>query len=288
MRRVQLLSLLLCLLSLQAFGQNDTLIGILRDAKLKAVKRYPVVLGRDNPVTVKTDRKGVFKFTEANLNDTLYLFAPKTDIVYKIPVSGYNYLHIQLKKVSFDIDRRYEPDPELREILERERNKILSSNTMGRKEIERSRCQDIFCLLRMMSGVQVQNNTVRIRGIGSVYGGNDPLIIVDGTQMDMSILSTLSVYDLKEIKILKEATIAAESPVTSDTMPLPQISIEDTESENATAAESLKPPASPDISAPSVTRYAEEYAPFRRQDRRERHEGDGRRIAAEAQLPPRC
>ena len=194
MRRVQLLSLLLCLLSLQAFGQNDTLIGILRDAKLKAVKRYPVVLGRDNPVTVKTDRKGVFKFTEANLNDTLYLFAPKTDIVYKIPVSGYNYLHIQLKKVSFDIDRRYEPDPELREILERERNKILSSNTMGRKE-------------RMMSGVQVQNNTVRIRGIGSVYGGNDPLIIVDGTQMDMSILSTLSVYDLKEIKILKEATI---------------------------------------------------------------------------------
>ena len=59
----------------------------------------------------------------------------------------------------------------------------------------------------MMSGVQVQNNTVRIRGIGSVYGGNDPLIIVDGTQMDMSILSTLSVYDLKEIKILKEATI---------------------------------------------------------------------------------
>lgn len=207
MRRVQLLSLLLCLLSLQAVGQNDTLIGILRDAKLKAVKRYPVVLGRDNPVTVKTDRKGVFKFTEANLNDTLYLFAPKTDIVYKIPVSGYNYLHIQLKKVSFDIDRRYEPDPELREILERERNKILSSNTMGRKEIERSRCQDIFCLLRMMSGVQVQNGTVRIRGIGSVYGGNDPLIIVDGTQMDMSILSTLSVYDLKEIKILKEATI---------------------------------------------------------------------------------
>ena len=142
-----------------------------------------------------------------NLNDTLYLFAPKTDIVYKIPVSGYNYLHIQLKKVSFDIDRRYEPDPELREILERERNKLLSSNTMGRKEIERSRCQDIFCLLRMMSGVQVQNNTVRIRGISSVYGGNDPLIIVDGTQMDMSILSTLSVYDLKEIKILKEATI---------------------------------------------------------------------------------
>ena len=207
MRRVQLLSLLLCRLSLQAFGQNDTLIGILRDAKLKAVKRYLVVLGRDNPVTVKTDQKGVFKFTEANLNDTLYLFAPKTDIVYKIPVSGYNYLHIQLKKVSFDIDRRYEPDPELREILERERNKILSSNTMGRKEIERSRCQDIFCLLRMMSGVQVQNNTVRIRGIGSVYGGNDPLIIVDGTQMDMSILSTLSVYDLKEIKILKEATI---------------------------------------------------------------------------------
>lgn len=52
---------------------------------------------------------------------------------------------------------------------------------------------------------------------------------------------------------LNEATIAAESPVTSDTMPLPQISIEETESENATAAESLKPPASPDISAPSVT-----------------------------------
>lgn len=207
MRRILFLSLLLCLASLQAMGQNDTLTGILRDARMKAVKRYPVVLGRHDPVTVKTDRKGVFRFTEADLNDTLYLFAPKTDIVYKIPVSGYNYLHIQLKKVSFDIDRRYEPDPELRAILERERNKTQSSSTMGRQEIERSRCQDIFCLLRMMSGVQVQNGTVRIRGIGSVYGGNDPLIIVDGAQMDTGILSTLSVYDLAEIKVLKEATI---------------------------------------------------------------------------------
>ena len=109
--------------------------------------------------------------------------------------------------MSFDIDRRHEPDPELRAILERERNKTQSSSTMGRQEIERSRCQDIFCLLRMMSGVQVQNGTVRIRGIGSVYGGNDPLIIVDGAQMDTGILSTLSVYDLAEIKVLKEATI---------------------------------------------------------------------------------
>ncbi len=199
---------LFCVLGIHTVsGQNDTLTGILRDAKMKAIKRYPVILGRENPITVKTTRKGVFTIPGANLNDTLYLFVPKTENVFKIPVLGYNYLHIQLKRGSFEIERSLEPDEALRKILDREYNKTSSSTTLTRQDIEASRCQDITCLLQRLSGLQVTSDGIRIRGINSIYGSNDPLIIVNGSQMDMSALYTISVYDIQEIKVLKEATI---------------------------------------------------------------------------------
>ena len=59
-------------------AQSDTLVGVLKDVSQKAIKRYPVTLGRVNPVTVKTNGKGMFMFPGANLQDTLFVKIKKT------------------------------------------------------------------------------------------------------------------------------------------------------------------------------------------------------------------
>ena len=57
------------------------------------------------------------------------------------------------------------------------------------------------------SGQPGQAATIRIRGIGSALGGNDPLYVVDGViTSDISFLST---QDIQSMEILKDASAAA-------------------------------------------------------------------------------
>lgn len=189
-------------------AQNDTLTGVLRDTKEKAIKRYEVRLGNNPGVTVKTDKNGVFVFPQASLEDTLYIDMNKKGKTAKVPVSGYSFLTIHLKEGSYEVDHRYEPDVALQEVLLRERKKMVSSSTLSKAEILQTRCQDIYCLLRRLSGVMVQNNGgIRIRGGASFNSSANALIVVNGIPMqDYSIMSTITVQDIEEITVLKDAT----------------------------------------------------------------------------------
>ncbi|MDR1557277.1 MAG: TonB-dependent receptor plug domain-containing protein [Tannerellaceae bacterium] len=197
--------LLMCPQALSA--QNDTLSGVLYNAKNKVIRNYPVTLGKLVPVTVKTSRNGVFIIPGANLEDTLYIGVPGEDKEIRIPVSGYNYLTVRLTKSNYEASHRLEPDAALLKILTRERNKMVSSSTMNKEEIVKSRCQDILCLLRQMSGVSMQGGSIRIRGVGSVNSSNDALVVLDGIPMnDLTILSSIHPRNLEEISVLKEGT----------------------------------------------------------------------------------
>jgi outer membrane receptor for ferrienterochelin and colicin len=188
-------------------AQNDTLTGVLYNAKNKVVRNYPVTLGKLAPVTVKTSRNGVFIIPEANLKDTLYIRIPGGKMEFQIPVSEYNYLTVRLMKSNYEINHYQEPDVALLKILNRERNKMISSSTMNKDEIEKSRCQDILCLLRRMSGVSIQGSSIQIRGVGSINSSNDALIVLDGIPMnDLSVLSSIHPRNLEEISILKEGS----------------------------------------------------------------------------------
>jgi outer membrane receptor for Fe3+-dicitrate len=183
------------------------LTGVLYNAKDKVIKNYPVTLGKHIPVTVKTNKNGLFSIPGANLWDTLYIELPREEKEIQIAVNGYNYLTVKLMKGNYETSRRLEPDAGLLKILNRERNKMISSATMNKEEIIKSRCQDIFCLLRQMSGVSMQDGSIRIRGIGSIHSSNDALVVLDGIPMnDLNILSSIPIHNLEEISILKEGT----------------------------------------------------------------------------------
>ena len=111
MKTIHYLSIIILSFSSQILlAQNDTLVGVLRDISDKIIKRYPVTLGSQNPITVKTNKHGVFTIPGANLNDTLFVTIKKTRNVVKVPVNGYNYITITLENSTFNAKRSFEPD----------------------------------------------------------------------------------------------------------------------------------------------------------------------------------
>lgn len=207
MRTITFLIIILLGCTQAMFSQSDTLIGVLHDAKKKPVKNHPVTLGSENPITVKTNRQGMFTIPNADLEDTLHIVVKKDNREVHIPVKGFNYITIDLTQTSFEADHRLEATPEIQEIIERERNKIVSSSVMSRSEIEKSRCQDIECVLRRLSGVTIVGGSVRIRGgINSLNATSGALIVVNGVPGDMSLLSSFHVRDIERIEALKDAS----------------------------------------------------------------------------------
>lgn len=58
--------------------------------------------------------------------------------------------------------------------------------------------------VRRMNGAPGQESTIRIRGANSLYGGNDPLVVVDGNYGSIP-----NMYDIESIEILKDASATA-------------------------------------------------------------------------------
>jgi TonB-dependent SusC/RagA subfamily outer membrane receptor len=208
MKTITILTVVLLSFSQLILSQNDTLTGVLRDAKNRPVRNHAVTLGSESPIVVKTNRQGVFTIPHANLNDTLYIEIKKDKNEIQIPVKGYNYLTINLTQTAYKADHRLEPSPELQEILTRERNKMISSSVMNKSEIEKSRCQDVYCLLRRLGGVTIVGGSIRIRGgLNSINSSNAALIVVNGVPSDESILNTFHINDIERIEALKEASL---------------------------------------------------------------------------------
>jgi len=187
-------------------AQSDTLVGILRNIEQKPIKRQEITLGKVNPKTVKTDRHGFFTIPDPDLNDTLYVYIKKEKRELSIPINGYDALSITLRSNSFNIDNTDKIDLIALQARERDRNKMTSSSTMNRAEIEKTRCTDIQCVLRRMSGLIVSGSGVQIRGVSSINSKTTALIVLDGIPMNEGIPS-IPIQTVEEITVLKEGSM---------------------------------------------------------------------------------
>jgi len=196
------------LISQSGMSQNETLTGVLLDINNKVIKSYPVTLGKTLPVTVKTDKYGVFSFPNVNLQDTLYVGDKKGRNPIAIPVDGHPYVTVKSLKGNFNTEYLSEPDELfLRYLQQVEKDRKKSLTSLNREDIETSGCQDVICLLRRMSGVLVSGNTIRIRGMSSsLESSTDPLVVIDGIAGASEGLN-LPVDDIENITVLKDASI---------------------------------------------------------------------------------
>ena len=72
-------------------------------------------------------------------------------------------------------------------------------------------------LIGQVAGLNVQttnseagdDSTITVRGVGSVAGSSNPLLVVDGLALEFSFLSSIDVNDIASVEVLKDAASAA-------------------------------------------------------------------------------
>ena len=89
-----------------------------------------------------------------------------------------------------------------------------SENTMSvaklnaKKDVENSAYSNIYEYLQgRVAGVEVNGNSIRIRGDRSIMASNEPLIIVDG--MEMNDISDINPQMVSSIEVLKDGASTA-------------------------------------------------------------------------------
>ena len=223
----KLLTLLICSLLLvgNTWAQNRTITGkVLDDKKAPVSNASIIVKGTTNGTYTKED--GTFSINIQSTAKTLV-------------ISSVNFESQEVsigKNSSFNISL-YPADNKLDEVVvvgyqvQKKREVTAAISKISGDEISNMPIQSFDRAMQgRAAGVAVQSNngipggpvTVRIRGIGSINAGNEPLYIVDGVQINNSTvalngstgtqtnpLNFLNPNDIESIEILKDASAAA-------------------------------------------------------------------------------
>ena len=198
------------LLAQIGFAQDNALTGVLLDINNKIIKKHPVTFGKVSPITIKTDKFGIFTFKDVNLQDTLYVGDKKGKNPIAIPVKGYSYITIQSQKGDFNTEYLSEPDRQLlRSLQQMQRSEDIRRRTYNSKnseDIKLSGCNDIYSLLRTFAGVNIDsNNEVQIMGASmSRYASTAALIVING--IPSGNLASIQLEDIEDITVLKDAS----------------------------------------------------------------------------------
>lgn len=84
-------------------------------------------------------------------------------------------------------------------------NNTYAISKLDVKENELAPYNNIFDYLKgRVAGVQVIGNKIIIRGVGTINGSTDPLILVDGIKTDD--ISYLNPIDVADVTVLKDAS----------------------------------------------------------------------------------
>jgi len=214
MKALFLLMMVLSVVLQDVCSQNDTIIGVLFDANDKVIKRHLVILGRELPVGVRTNNQGVFVFTNANLQDTLFVGNKRGKNAIAIPVNGHKFLSVKSLMGNFTTEYISESNEQaylfLQQQMENSRRSKSSSSVLSKEDIEKSGCYEVSCLLTRLNGVVLAGNTISLRGgsSSSLMLSSGALIVLDGVPMeDSSSLLSLPVNDIEEMSVLTDASM---------------------------------------------------------------------------------
>lgn len=213
MKSNYLVILVFFVLTQSLFAQNDTIMGVLLDINDKVIKKYPVSLGSVSPVKSKTDKYGIFKFPNVNLQDTLFVGDKKGKNLIAIPVNGYPFVTIKSLKGNFNMEYLSEPDERLlRYMLELSEDTKRSMNLLNRNDILNSGCMDVLCLLTRLNGITINGTRITMAGLGfSFQGATGPLIVVDkvvtATNGSVDDIPVIPVEEIEDISVLKDASM---------------------------------------------------------------------------------
>ncbi|GAB3651029.1 TonB-dependent receptor [Echinicola sediminis] len=213
MKNVLLLGLTLLLTVTVTYGQGPTIRGTVTSGEDGSPVPGASVLVKGTTKGVATDLDGAYSITLSAGQDTLV----------------FSFVGMMSKEVSVGnqsiVDVELEPDvSSLTEVivtgyLPETRDRLSGAiGTVSSKEIEDIPVASFDQILQGRSpGLYVTAGSgqpgasarVRIRGEGSINGGNTPLYIMDGVPIEAGIFATLNPNDIADVSVLKDASATA-------------------------------------------------------------------------------
>jgi len=197
----------------EQLSENDTLVGLVVNAKGKAVRNIPVSV-RTRGGVVQTDKKGIFVLENISLYDTLTLILPKNKI-YEVPVSGMSFMKITIQYNDFSV---VEDKATIMDIGYGKTTKSRSTSggdvVISGEELRATGENNIlWAIAGRVAGVKiVQSNfgesTISLRGSGTSSfnaQSTSPVFVLDGTIV--SGIENVSVTDVQQVTIMKNASI---------------------------------------------------------------------------------
>ena len=196
------------LISHIVYSQNDTIRGVVLNAKNKAVKKQPVTLGDVSSVSTTTDSKGFFTLPNVNLQETLYLKDKKGKTIFTVPVNGYQFITIKSLKNDFSFAYLSEPDERFLSYLKQPDNVARKDfGVLTQEDIKLSGCSDLLCLLKGIGGVSISDNKVFLAGVNSsIRGSTNALIVLDSSATDLDAIESMPVEDIEDIIVLRDGS----------------------------------------------------------------------------------
>jgi len=213
LRRISLSLLVVTICSLAAWaqGSGSVVSGIVRDQATQAALPGVNVLVKGTNTGTVTDVGGAYSINVQNASDVL-IFSFIGYASQEVAVNGRSTVDISLAE---DVQS-------LSEVVVvgygvKEKRSVTSSITKLENEklnqVPNARIENT--LAGRMAGVHVTNGrnrpgeapAIRVRGVGSISAGNDPLIVIDG--FPGGDLSQLNMNDVESIEVLKDASATA-------------------------------------------------------------------------------
>ena len=151
-----------------------------------------------------TDKKGKFGLTNVKPTDTLHVKYKKQ--LYLIPVDTMKSVRVRLAdELKFEAQQ----DEELVNFgygfVKRRESCSSTSGISGEMLVRTGRTDILDALNGLVPGLSVVNGKAIIRGLATINGSPDPLMLVDGVEVES--LSYVNVYDVDRVEVLKDANI---------------------------------------------------------------------------------
>ena len=177
--------------------------GIVADLLGQPLKGAKVWVVDPNYYTT-TDKKGKFGLTNVRPTDTLHVKYKKQ--LYLIPVDTMKSVRVRLGD---EIKYQVQQDEELVNtgfgFVKRRESCNSSTGISGEVLVRTGRIDILEALQGLVPGLSVINGKAVIRGLATIYGSPDPILLVDG--VEVTSFSFVNIYDVDKVEVLKDANM---------------------------------------------------------------------------------
>ena len=151
-----------------------------------------------------TDKKGKFGLTNVQTTDTLHVKYKKQ--LYLIPVDTMKSVRIRIgDELKYEVRQDEEIVNTGFGFVKRRESCSSSTGISGEVLVRTGRIDLMEALQGLVPGLTIVNGKAVIRGIATIYGSSDPLLIVDGVEVET--LSYVNVYSVDRVEVLKDANL---------------------------------------------------------------------------------